>query len=60
MNRKDCRGTCAPRGTSAGCETGGAVLGGRDDIHGYAAEAEYSGGFDEGGEIACCRLKGQG
>lgn len=60
MNREDCRGKCASRGTSAGRETGRAVLGGRDDIHGYAAEAEYFGGFDEGGEIACCQLKGPG
>jgi len=56
---KDCRGACASCGTSAGRETGRALLGGGDDIHGYAAETEYSGGFDEGGEIACFRIKGQ-
>lgn len=57
---KDCRGTCSSCGTSARCETGRAVLGGRDDIHGYAAEAEYSRGFDERGDLTCCRYKGQG
>lgn len=25
------------------------MLGGRDGVYGYAAEAEYSRGFDEGG-----------
>jgi len=35
------------------------VLGGRDDIHGYAAETEYFGGFDEGGELVWICLKGQ-
>lgn len=39
----DCRGTCASCRTSAGRETGRAVLGGRDGVHGYATEAEHSG-----------------
>lgn len=56
---KDCRGTRSSRGTSAGRETGRIVLGRRDDIHGYAAETEYSGGFDERGELACYRFKGR-